>query len=222
MQLDLNDLEDLARGAAFLGTGGGGDPYIGRLLAKHAIETHGTPRILEVDELDDEAVLFVIAMLGAPTVLYEKGARGDDMDLAIKRLQQRIGKTPDAIIPVEAGGVNSLMPIAAAARNGLPVVNADGMGRAFPEVQMASFSIYGIPATPAAVVDEHLNSAIVETGDAKTAERIIRSIAIEMGLSVIVCCFAMTGRDAKNYLITTYPKPSVRRFSGMGGVLSAT
>ena len=24
------------------------------------------------------------------------------------------------------------------------------------------------------------------------------------------------------YLITTYPKPSVRRFSGMGGVLSAT
>ena len=26
----------------------------------------------------------------------------------------------------------------------------------------------------------------------------------------------------KKYLITTYPKPSVRRFSGMGGVLSAT
>ena len=26
----------------------------------------------------------------------------------------------------------------------------------------------------------------------------------------------------KTYLITTYPKPSVRRFSGMGGVLSAT
>ena len=27
---------------------------------------------------------------------------------------------------------------------------------------------------------------------------------------------------AKGFLITTYPKPSVRRFSGMGGVLSAT
>ncbi len=201
MQIELSDLEDLARGAAFLGTGGGGDPYIGRLLAKHAIETYGTPQILEVEELDDEAVLFVVAMLGAPTVLYEKGACGKDMDLAIKRLQQRICKAPDAIIPVEAGGVNSLMPIAAAARNGLPVVNADGMGRAFPEVQMVSYSIYGISATPAVVVDEHLNSTIVETDDAKTAENIIRAIAIEMGLSVILCCFPMTGLDAKKYAL---------------------
>jgi DUF917 family protein len=27
----VSDLPDLARGAAFLGTGGGGNPYIGRL-----------------------------------------------------------------------------------------------------------------------------------------------------------------------------------------------
>ena len=32
-----DDLEALARGAAVLGTGGGGDPYIGRLLAAQAL-----------------------------------------------------------------------------------------------------------------------------------------------------------------------------------------
>ena len=46
------DLEDLAQGAAFLGTGGGGDPYIGRLMAKHAISEYGMPEIIEVDELE--------------------------------------------------------------------------------------------------------------------------------------------------------------------------
>lgn len=35
------DIDDLAVGAAVLGTGGGGDPYIGKLLAKAAIENTG-------------------------------------------------------------------------------------------------------------------------------------------------------------------------------------
>ena len=34
-------LEDLALGAAVLGTGGGGNPYIGMLLAQQAIRQHG-------------------------------------------------------------------------------------------------------------------------------------------------------------------------------------
>ena len=42
-------------------------------------------------------------------------------------------------MPIEAGGVNSLLPLALAARLGLPVIDADGMGRAFPELQMVTF-----------------------------------------------------------------------------------
>ena len=34
-------LDDLAFGAAVLGTGGGGNPYVGTLLARQAIEEHG-------------------------------------------------------------------------------------------------------------------------------------------------------------------------------------
>ena len=88
-----------------------------------------------------------------------------------------------------------------AAITGLPIVNADGMGRAFPEVQMVSYSIYGISPTPAVVVDEHLNSVIVDTHDPLVAEGIIRAVAIRMGLSVVMSCFAMTGREAKDYAL---------------------
>ena len=34
-------LDNLAFGAAVLGTGGGGNPYVGTLLARQAIEEHG-------------------------------------------------------------------------------------------------------------------------------------------------------------------------------------
>jgi uncharacterized protein len=39
------------------------------------------------------------------------------------------------------------------ARAGLPVIDGDGMGRAFPELQMDMFSIYGVAPTPGALAD---------------------------------------------------------------------
>ncbi len=38
MKLNSEDLKDLALGAAFLGTGGGGDPYVGRLMAQQCLD----------------------------------------------------------------------------------------------------------------------------------------------------------------------------------------
>ncbi|MDT7797765.1 MAG: uncharacterized protein QOI78_1198 [Actinomycetota bacterium] len=54
--LTEDDLPDLARGAAVLGTGGGGDPYVGRLLVREAIRAHGPVTILDPSEVDDDAL----------------------------------------------------------------------------------------------------------------------------------------------------------------------
>ena len=35
--IDVAGLDDIATGGAILGTGGGGDPYIGKLMAQEAI-----------------------------------------------------------------------------------------------------------------------------------------------------------------------------------------
>ena len=103
LHISIEDLKDLARGAAFLGTGGGGDPYIGRLMAEQAIQEFGMPEIISTDDLDDDAAVFTAAMVGAPTVMLEKGTSGEDIDLSIKRLAEVIGRQPDAISPIEIG-----------------------------------------------------------------------------------------------------------------------
>ena len=214
--LKLGDLEDLARGAAFLGAGGGGDPYIGRLMAKQAIAEYGMPPIIEADALDDEATVLPAAMLGAPTVLMEKAGSGEDIDHAVNRLTELIGRQPDAICPIEIGGINSMIPIVAAARAGLPLVNCDGMGRAFPELQMVTFHAYGLSATPAVIVDEHLDTLIVETNEGKRAEDLIRAGAIQMGLSVMIACYPMSGKEIKNYAV----KGTLTLALGVGRALS--
>jgi DUF917 family protein len=197
MNLLVEDLADMARGAAFLGTGGGGDPYIGRLLAANAIREFGVPTIISADDLDDDAFVCTVAMLGAPTVLAEKAACGDEIDLVVRLMEKYQGRKIDALMPIEIGGLNSMIPIMAAARLKLPLVDADGMGRAFPEIQMTSFNIYGIPCTPAAIADEHLNSLVVEAGSAKRAEDLIRVVSIEMGCSILMSSYSLSGRDVK-------------------------
>ena len=197
MRIEADDLIHIATGAAFLGTGGGGDPYVGRLLAMNAVEQFGMPSVVDADALPDDAQVFTIAMLGVPTVLGEKAACGDDVDLAVKRLEQRLGRTADALMGIEIGGINSLLPIMAAARLGLPLVDADGMGRAFPELQMTTFNVGGVSCTPLAMTDDHLTSVVVDAGDAKSAEDLVRIASVHLGCSVVLSSYPMTGRDLK-------------------------
>ena len=197
MKLAIEDLADLARGAAFLGTGGGGDPYIGRLIAEQAIRECGMPAVVDPRDVPDDAAVYTSAMIGAPTVLVEKIASGDDIVLSVRRLEKYRRRPADFIAPIEIGGCNSMIPIAAAARLGLPLVDADGMGRAFPELQMVTFNIYGVPAAPVAMADEHGNSVVIEAADAKTAEEMARANVVQMGLSALLSCYPMTGETLK-------------------------
>jgi DUF917 family protein len=200
-KLAIEDLECLAEGAAFLGTGGGGDPYIGKLIVEAAIEQHGSPTLLDPSELDDDMNVFSIAGFGAPTVQMEKLIHGDEVMFALAKLEEITGRKVDAIIPAEIGGGNSMTPIMVAATKGVPVVDGDGMGRAFPELQMNNFSANGLRATPLVVVDEHLNYEVVEADDDKSAEDKTRALAIKMGLRVFIAGFPMTGKQVKETAI---------------------
>ncbi len=170
-KLTIEDLECLAEGAAFLGTGGGGDPYIGRLIVQQAIEEHGSPTLLDPSEINDNMNVFSIAGFGAPTVQMEKLIHGDEVMFALSKLEQITGRNVDALIPAEIGGGNSMTPIMVAATRGIPVIDGDGMGRAFPELQMNNFSALGVRATPLVVVDEHLNYAVIEAETDKMPRR---------------------------------------------------
>jgi DUF917 family protein len=135
-QITHDDLTDLARGATLLGTGGGGDPYIGMMLVQRVLGEDGSITILDPDEIDDDLFVIPTAQMGAPTVMVEKIPAGTEPSLSLRILEEHLGRTADATMPIECGGINSMIPLIVAAETGLPVVDADGMGRAFPELSM--------------------------------------------------------------------------------------
>ena len=199
--IGIQEIEDIALGAALLGAGGGGDPYVGKLVAMGAVKECGPVTLLDPEEVPDDALLVPIAMMGAPTVLGEKGIGGGEYQTLYNMVSQFFGKKIYAFMPIEAGGVNSMLPIAACARLGLPLVDCDGMGRAFPELQMVTFTIGGMSATPMALTDEKGNSVIFETITNKWTEELARAVTMSCGGSVSVSLYPMTGAQMKAYSV---------------------
>ncbi|EAF4568609.1 DUF917 domain-containing protein [Listeria monocytogenes serotype 1/2a] len=195
--LDEQAMENIAIGAAFLGTGGGGDPYIGKMMALTAIKKHGPIKLLSPEEIADDDYFIPAAMMGAPSVLIEKFPKGDEFVRVFEKLGRYVGKEVKGTFPMEAGGVNSMIPIVVAAQLGLPMVDCDGMGRAFPELQMVTFHLDGISATPMAITDEKGNIGIMETIDNKWTERLARVTTVEMGASSLVSLYPCNGAQIK-------------------------
>lgn len=201
VEFTVADVADLATGAALLGAGGGGSPYIGRLMAEAAIADHGPVQVVDVDELNDDALVAFVSMVGAPTVLGEKLPAGTEIGRAIDALEARLGRPITHLMPAEIGGLNATIPLVGAAARGLPVVDADGMGRAFPEIQMVTPTIHGISATPMALADEKGNAIVLDTINNRWTERLARTAVVEMGSVAFALKFLMTGEQVRRAAI---------------------
>lgn len=192
------ELVDMAAGAAIMATGGGGDPLVGRLLVQQALDSGLTVEIVGPEELDDDAFVISTAMMGAPSVVVEKLSNGQEAVNSLRILEAHLGKTADATVPMECGGLNSMIPLLVAARAGIPVVDADGMGRAFPELQMETFGVYGISGSPLVISDEKGHSVLVDTGDDNVRmENFARAVTIQMGGASFIAEYPMSGADLK-------------------------
>ncbi|WOE75204.1 DUF917 domain-containing protein [Alterisphingorhabdus coralli] len=192
-----NDIRDMARGAVFLGAGGGGDPQIGELFLHNQLAQGRKPNIVSAETLDDDAFVVSIAGVGAPTVLVEYLVSEAHLLDLLEKAEAFYGRKVDALISAEIGGANSMFPLALSASTGLPVIDADGMGRAFPHLEMTTFSVYGSKATPAIVTDELGNKVTLDLLTDRLAEETLRPVVAALGAMVFSAIYPMTAKFVK-------------------------
>jgi uncharacterized protein len=197
-QLDEPALRSLARGCAVLGTGGGGDPHIGLLLALQALEEVGPTELVDLDDLPPDALIMPCGMVGAPTVHIEKIENGGEGAVLREQLERVTGRTVAALMSAEIGGSNGLLPLAWAGRMGLPVVDADGMGRAFPLIPQVTMHLAGIDPNPGVMCDERGNVVVFRAISGHWMERLERSAAVEFGGAGAATEYIMTVAQARD------------------------
>lgn len=192
IKLTQTDLENIAKGAAFLASGGGGTYESGKNLSNYFYQsefyTDPTFEVADIDNIDSDGYGVVVAYIGAPeaikTVKYPIGAVR-----AVEQVKKKLsgeGKTLKYVVPVEIGALSSVVPCLVASHLGLTVVNGDGAGRAVPELTMLSFSSSQISCNPTILanssdflvdlaIDEE-NSQGKAISDASAVEQIARQM----------------------------------------------
>lgn len=200
--LSADDADDLALGAWIIGTGGGGNPYVNHLGVQQMMRSGQTFDLIDPTDLDDDAQVAVVSTMGAPVVMQERLQDSRDVARAVEIMADHTGVAFDAVMANEIGGSNAFQPLMAAAHLDLPIVDADAMGRAYPEAQMTSFAIAGLQPWPLSLVDPRgVEAVITEVPSWKWMERASRALTVEAGSMAATCKAPRTGAEVKRWAV---------------------
>jgi len=183
--LGWQEIEDILIGATALGCGGGGEYEEGRELMRRAYDEGRTVRLAAPAELADDALVCVPYGVGGLTVgdpgVYaglEPPAEHASVR-AVRALGEHVGAGFAALLTGELGGTSIADAFFPAAMLGLPVVDADPVGRAVPEIEHSLFKVHGLPIAPQAVTNEIGDTVIVtEVADDRRSEALVRALAV--------------------------------------------
>ena len=199
-EIAADELEPLAIGAWILGAGGGGSPYLAYLNIRQLYRQGTRLQLMDPMALADDDMVAVVSNMGAPLVGQERLSDPAFAAKPVRMMADYLGTPFRAVMAVEIGGGNAIQPLLVAAITGLPVIDADAMGRAFPEAQMTSFAIGDLPMFPLTLADIRDNEVIVTRAASwKWMERVSRKVCTEVGSIAATCKAPRTGQEVKEW-----------------------
>ncbi|MCC7281940.1 MAG: DUF917 domain-containing protein [Acetobacteraceae bacterium] len=199
-ELTLDEIEALAVGAWVLGTGGGGSPYLGLLNMRRLHAEGRRVSLMQPEELADDDLVAVVSNMGAPLVGQERLTDSANIGRAVTLMEEYLGRSFRAVMSVEIGGNNGVQSLMAAAETGKPVVDADAMGRAYPEAQMTSFAVGGLRPYPLSLVDPRgVEGIVAKVPSWKWMERLSRRMCVEVGSIAATCKAPRSGAEVKRW-----------------------
>jgi DUF917 family protein len=168
-------------GALLLGSGGGGDVSLGvQLLRQQLRNGLGIP-VIDADSLPPARTVIHPALIGSPTVNSERLMHPDDFVKATSALASHLGVQVSAVGIAEIGGVNAFTPMMVAAALGLPLIDGDLIGRAFPRPEQTTLAFAGEPIGPLSVIGPHGETVLISGADVASVQRLLWSAVAAMG-----------------------------------------
>lgn len=207
--LTHQDLTDLVEGAAIFSAGGGGDSLVGLNIVEKLIEKRCPVRLIDPAEVSNDEIIVNFACVGATAnVAYH----GDAAAKTLRALEDLLGKKAFAVIPLDLGGFSTLTAVDVAARCGLPVVDADGAGRAVSELYIQVYAMNNAASAPMVVADIDAENiqCFKEKFDSRSAEQVSRALAAKLGQSVYVARPVLTGKRVRTLSVVNTLSASMR------------
>lgn len=207
--LTHQDLLDLVEGAAIFSAGGGGDPMVGFNIVERLAEKRCQVRLIEPAEVPNDEIVVNFACVGATAnVAYHS----DAAIKTLRTLEEFLTKRAYAIVPSELGGFSTLAAVDMAARQGVPVVDADGAGRAVPEMHLMAYTLDNTALAPMVVADIDAQKVVLvkQAKDPVSVEAKARALAAKWNQMAYAAFGVLTGKQVKTSLLVNTLSASIR------------
>nr|WP_042194678.1 DUF917 domain-containing protein [Kibdelosporangium sp. MJ126-NF4] len=201
MRLNGGGLADFARGCDVLAAGGGGYAVETVPMAQVALDTLGPVEIVDLADLPPDGLVMPCAYLGSPAVWVERIGTGRESIAIRRQVEQHFGTEVVAMMCTEIGGSNGLASVALAANAGLPLADADGMGRAFPGIEQVAMQVAGVHPGPSVLADDHDHVVLVQADTGEWLERLARSAVTAFGDVGVSAEYVMTVEQARHSVV---------------------
>ncbi len=151
-----------------------------RVLA-HMRATGSQPELVSVEDFDDGDLIVALGIVNNGLSLADLRPVGDEFTAVISLIEDTLDEPVAGLMPLAAGSTNALIPLLAGMQAGLPVADADPMGRILPKVNQTVLTLAGLPAGPVAAAGPLGERAVVHVEDPGRTERLLRCLAGEFG-----------------------------------------
>lgn len=205
-----NDIAPLLDGLAIMGTGGGGNPAWGQMILEQDVRMGRWCNLISPDDLPNDATVVsggimgsvkALEAIGFANVLQQWEERFPLLDVS-KIMAELLGRSIDAFVAFEAGGLNTPVMMSLSARSGIPIINGDALGRSAPETNMTSFIGHGIDICPMPLIDHYGNVVVVKEALTPTyPDEIGRFVVTKGGAMGANNHYPMTGAQLKQAVI---------------------
>ncbi|MCZ7415734.1 MULTISPECIES: DUF917 domain-containing protein [unclassified Streptomyces] len=185
------DLPALVAGNELLSSGRGAAGLDGLTVCVGALlDQHGPVPLVPLDGLPSGNRCVAVGAVGGFAPLIELPFSGDEFAAAVRALEDRTGEAVDAVVALNSAGPNALVPVAAAAALGVPLVDCDGMGRILPLIHQTTYALAGLPVAPLAAMSAAGDSVVLDCSTAR-ADLLLRG-AVDASGGLMTCAMYPT------------------------------
>ncbi|KAI5303091.1 hypothetical protein KEM56_000041 [Ascosphaera pollenicola] len=171
-----------------LGCAGGGSPFTEYIRIRDQIRQGHTIRIIDPEDLKENAVIYWGGHMGSPAVAVERLASDETEQAFLELMEYFRHDTFDAVMGLEIGGGNGLQPLAlgSSKNHDRPAIDADWMGRAYPTYWQITLAVYEAnQLVPCAITSGDGNTILMtKAANDEIVDRALRASCSEMGSRV--------------------------------------
>ena len=145
------------------------------------LDRNGPVALARAEVLPPATPAISLCVIGSGSSLADLPPAGDEFALAVERVARLQRVRFGAVYPLAAATISSFAPVIAASQLGVPLVDADGMGRTFALIHHTAMHLAGVSVTPLVAQGATGESVLVDVLAGPRADRVLRTNVDTLG-----------------------------------------